>query len=115
MKSIIAGIAVALVPFAVTGALLWLSAEIARRREMARVRQIELTDAIHRELGAVAAPTVRRGARGSWRVVMAVPVDRPETLGALVRITDRVISRAQHARGRRVEIALTAAPEREAA
>jgi hypothetical protein len=115
MKSIIAGIAVALAPFVATGALLWLSAWIARRREMARVRQIELTDAIHRELGAVAAPTVRRGARGSWRVVMAVPVDRPETLGALVRITDRVISHAEQVPGRRVEIAVTAVPQGEAA
>jgi hypothetical protein len=115
MKSMVAGIAVALVPFAAVLALLWLSAWIERRREMAVARQIELTDAIHRELGAVAAPTVRPGARGSWRVLMAVPVDRPETLGALVRIADRVISRAERTPGRRVEIALTSVPGQEAA
>jgi hypothetical protein len=111
MTRIVAGIAVALLPFAVVVGLLWLSGVIQRRRENILARQVELTDAIHRELGAVAAPTVRPGARGSWRVVMAVP----ETLGALVRITDRVISRAERAPGRRIEIAVTAGPEREAA
>ena len=69
MKSIVAGIAIALVPFTAVLALLWVSGWIERRREMALARQIELTDAIHRELGAVAAPTVHPGARGSWRVV----------------------------------------------
>jgi hypothetical protein len=115
MKSFVVGIGVALVPFGAVLALLWLSAWIERRREMAVARQIELTDAIHQELGAVAAPTVQPARHGSWRVVMAVPVDRPETLGALVRITDRVISRAERARGRRVEIAVTPLPDREAA
>jgi hypothetical protein len=115
MLSALAGIAVGLAPFAITLALLWLSAHLERRRELARARQIELTDAIHRELGAVAAPTVEPGAWGSWRVSMAVPVDRPETLGALVRITDRFVARAERGSGRRVEIAVTTAPHRKAA
>ena len=115
MNSVIAAVAVSLVPFAAVLGLLWLSAWIERRRAMAVARQIELTDAIHRELGAVAAPTVQPARHGSWRVVMAVPVDRPETLGALVRIADRVILRADRVPGHRVEIAVTPVPGREAA
>jgi len=106
---------VALSPFAMIIALLWLAAWRQRRREMALARQIELTDAIHREFGAVAAPTVRPAAGGAWRVSMSVPIDRPETLGELVRIADRVIARRDRPRGARVEIAVTAAPTREAA
>ena len=115
MKSIVTGIAVAPGPLhRRPGTPVGVRVDRAAAGD-GSARQIELTDAIHRELGAVAAPTVHPGARGSWRVVMAVPVDRPETLGALVRITDRVISRAERAAGRRVEIALTSMPEREAA
>ena len=45
---------------------------LQRRRATTVARQIEVTDAIHREFGAIVAPTVRR-ARGGWRVVL--PMD----------------------------------------
>lgn len=115
MWSVLTGIAVMLTPVAVTVALLALFAWRERRREMAIARQIEITDAIHRELGAVTAPTVRPGTAGSWQVSMAVPVDRPDTLGALVQIADRVISRGARASGRRVRIEVRGGPEKEAA
>ncbi len=48
-----------------------------------------LTDAIHWELGAVAAPVVSRRPGGGWRVSMAVPIDRPAVVAALLRVTER--------------------------
>ena len=51
-------IAVAATPLAVIAALLRLVDRIERRRDACHARQIELTDAIHRALGAAAAPTV---------------------------------------------------------
>jgi len=88
------GIAVALTPMAVVVILLKIAEGAARRRQDEVARQIELTDEIHRELGAVAAPTVERGSEGAWIVTMRVPLERPGTVAALLRITHRVFSRA---------------------
>jgi hypothetical protein len=54
-------------------------------------RQIALTNAIHMELGAVAAPVVSRRLGGPWRIGIAVPFEQPDTVAAIVRITDRVL------------------------
>jgi hypothetical protein len=62
------------------------------RRRAARVRlQILVTDAIHRELGAVAAPEVERRRPGGWRVRMQVPAGRPALVGPLVQTTTRAL------------------------
>ena len=83
--------AIALTPFLVVLALLRLAESVSVRRDARYARQIALTNAIHRELGAVAAPMVtRRG--GGWLVSMAVPLDRPGTTAAIVRITERMFA-----------------------
>jgi hypothetical protein len=88
MTSLLTAVLVAVAPFAGVSLLLWLAGRRQRERETVVARQIGLTDAIHRELGALAAPTVtRRG--GAWRVTMAVPLERPHTVAALVRLTAR--------------------------
>jgi hypothetical protein len=73
-------------------ALLRLADFVSTRREASHARQIALTDAIHRELGAVAAPVVSRRSGGGWLVSMAVPLDRPGTTAAIVRITERMFA-----------------------
>ena len=85
--------AIALTPFLVVVALLRLADFVSARREARLARQIALTNAIHRELGAVAAPVVSRGPGGGWLVSMAVPLDRPGTTAAIVRITERMFAR----------------------
>ena len=85
--------AVALTPFLVVIALLRLAESVSVRRDARNARQIALTDAIHRELGAVAAPMVSRRPGGGWLVSMAVPLDRPRTTAAIVRITERMFAR----------------------
>ena len=84
--------AIALTPFLVVIALLRLADFVSARREAIHARQIALTDAIHRELGAVAAPVVSRRPGGGWLVSMAVPLDRPGTTAAIVRITERMFA-----------------------
>jgi uncharacterized RDD family membrane protein YckC len=86
--------AIALTPFLVVIALLRLADFVSARREASLGRQIALTNAIHRELGAVAAPVVSRGPGGGWLVSMAVPLDRPGTTAAIVRITVRMFAPA---------------------
>lgn len=84
--------AVAAMPLVVIVGLLRLMDRLQRRREARYARQIELTDAIHREMGAVAAPTVERRRGGGWVVSMRVPLDRPAVVAALLRVTDQVFS-----------------------
>jgi len=86
-------IAIVLTPFLVVIALLRLADFMSARREASLARQIALTNAIHRELGAVAAPVVSRRSGGGWLVSMAVPLDRPGTTAAIVRITERMFAR----------------------
>jgi len=96
MEALINGllsIAIALTPFLVVIALLRLAESVSVRRDARNARQIALTDAIHRELGAVAAPMVSRRPGGGWLVSMAVPLDRPRTTAAIVRITERMFAR----------------------
>jgi hypothetical protein len=86
-------IMIALLPFLAVWALLDLSRRIQRRREQRVARQIALTDAIHRELGAVAAPEVTRSLTGQWTVSMRLPPERAATVGVLTRLTQDVFRR----------------------
>jgi len=106
MTTTLLGIVVAVSPFAAVVGLLRLANWIGRRREANSARQIALTDAIHRELGAAAAPTVRRPLRGGWLVTMMVPVDQPRMVAALVRITERTFASAGDAAAKRLRIVL---------
>ena len=56
-------------------------------------RQIALTDAIHRELGAAAAPEVRRSLTGEWTVSMRLPLHREGMVGVITRLTQDVFRR----------------------
>ncbi len=86
-------IMIALLPFVAVWALLDLSRRIQRRREERVARQIVLTEAIHRELGAVAAPDVTRSLSGEWTVSMRLPLEREATVGGITRLTQDVFRR----------------------
>jgi hypothetical protein len=108
MTTALLAIAVVLAPLAIVGGLLQLAGRAQRRRETRHAWQIELTDAIHSEMGAAAAPVVESTWGGGWLVRMAVPLDKPGVVAAIVRVTDRVFALA----GARdtLEIVLTAQP-----
>jgi hypothetical protein len=86
-------IMIALLPFLAVWALLDLSRRIQRRREERVARQIALTDAIHRELGPVAAPDVTRSLSGEWTVSMRLPLEREATVGVITRLTQDLFRR----------------------
>jgi len=90
-------IGVALAPVLAVIAFLKLADRIERRGLERAERQIILTDAIHRELGAIVAPTVERQRASGWRVGIAVPLDRPDMVATILRITDRVFGAAGEA------------------
>jgi hypothetical protein len=105
MTALIAALALVAIPFLVVSGLLKLVERRQDRRDAQRARQIMLTDAIHWELGAVAAPVVDRR-RGGWRVSMAVPFDRPADVAALLRVTQSHFSANENGTGP-LEIVLT--------
>jgi hypothetical protein len=88
-------------------ALLRLAWRVQERRQLSIARQIALTDAIHRELGAAAAPEVTRGWNGAWTVRMAVPLDRENLVGALTRIAHDFFSGLDGTTAPRLRILLT--------
>ena len=80
---------------------------IRGRRRRAIARQIALTDEIHRELGAVAAPFVHQRGRSGWLVRVAVPLDSPPTVAAIVGIIQAFFTARDGAAAPAVEIVLT--------
>jgi hypothetical protein len=89
MTALVAIFVLAAIPFFAVSALLKLAERLQDRRDHQRDQQIMLTDAIHWELGAVAAPVVSRRRDGGWRVSMVVPIDRPAVVATLLRVTAR--------------------------
>ncbi|HEV2055887.1 MAG TPA: hypothetical protein VGV06_12040 [Methylomirabilota bacterium] len=106
MTGLLAALVMVAIPFVAVSALLALVERLQNRRDSERDRQIMLTDAIHWELGAAAAPVVSRRLRGGWRVFMAVPLDRPVEVAALLRVTQRHFS-ADKEGAESLEIVLT--------
>ena len=99
-------IMIALVPFLAVWGLLALSSRAASAREARVARQIALTDAIHRELGAVAAPDVRRGVTGRWIVSVHLPLQREALVGAVGRITHDLFRRLDRVETPQVHLVL---------
>jgi len=85
-------IVVAAIPMGVVVGLLRLADWRHERRDECHAQQIMLTDAIHREMGAAAAPTVERRRGGGYKVQMMVPLDRPAVVAAILRVTHQVLA-----------------------
>jgi hypothetical protein len=62
-----------------------------RGRQDAIVRQIALTDAIHRRFGAIVAPTVERRLWGRWQVVIPVPLEHAEIVPVLLALAQQAV------------------------
>ena len=105
MTTLLTALVVLAIPCLAVGALLAFAERREDRRALARDRQIALTDAIHWELGAVAAPTVILHPRGGWRVSIAVPLEQPAVVAAILRVTACLFAAEKTAE--RLEIVLT--------
>ena len=73
--------------------MLALAARVQRARDAVSARQVAVTDAIHRELGAVAAPVVRKRAWGPWQVQIAVDFERPALVNAVLAVACEAFAR----------------------
>jgi hypothetical protein len=100
-------ITVTALPFVVVLALVWLSTAMQRAREEAVARQVEVTDAIHRELGAVVSPVVKKRLWGPWQLAIAVPLGRPETVGTVLGIASMTLASTARVEPRDLEIIVT--------
>jgi hypothetical protein len=109
MMTTLLAIAIAVTPLLGIVGALWLAKRAEARRDARYARQIALTDAIHRELGAVAAPTVTQRGDG-WLVDMMVPLDSPATVAAILSVTERAFAAAEGAGTGPLQITLTPAP-----
>src|SRR2546422_11015096 len=86
METLLAVVVVRLSPLAVVLTPLLLASRVERRRAAVIARQVELTEAIHRDLGAVVAPFVTRRPGRRWRVRIAVPFERPAVVEAVLAV-----------------------------
>jgi hypothetical protein len=75
-----------------------------RRTDEARARQIAMTDAIHRDVGALVAPTVEPRLGGPWRVNIPVPFERPEVVASVLGIAHASSRAFDRSRGDHGEI-----------
>src|SRR5205823_4838991 len=110
METLLTVVVVGLFPCLTLLALLGLTARVERRRAAVIARQIELTDAIHREVGALVAPWVMRRPGGAWRVRIAVPFERPAVVEPLVagaRLAARAVAWLRRLRRRERQVPLT--------
>lgn len=99
-------IMIALIPFLAVWGLLALARSLERRRQARVFRQIVLTDAIHRELGAAAAPDVHRTWSGEWVVSVRVALSREDTVGSIARIANDLFRRLDRQEPPRLRVVL---------
>lgn len=94
------GIVAALaVPLLVLVGLLASADRLRRRRQRVIARQVAVTDAIHREFGAVVAPVVSKRLGGPWTVLMTLPPERWAMAGSLAAIAHQVVSTGDRRNG----------------
>ena len=97
-------VAVVMLPASLVAALLLAVGRMERARDARIARQVGVTDAIHRELGAVVAPVVKRRF-GRDRVEIAVPFESPAIVGRVVAIAHTAMLRAGGSRGTKIVLA----------
>jgi hypothetical protein len=97
---------IVLLPFLAVWGLLALAGSRERRRQARVFRQIALTDAIHREMGAVAAPEVHRTWSGEWVVSVRVALSREATVGSIARIANDLFRRLDRQEPPRLRVVL---------
>jgi hypothetical protein len=97
---------VMLVPVVFIVPVLWLANRLERFRHEVRARQVAVTDAIHRRLGAIVSPTVRKRPWGPWEVLIPVPFTRPAVLGEVLAIARAALAPVDGVRAERFQIVL---------
>jgi hypothetical protein len=105
-------IMITLIPLLAVWGLLQVAGAVERGRQRCVSRQIALTDAIHRELGAAAAPEVRRTWTGEWVVSVRLALSRESTVGTIARITGDLFRRLDGRESPQLRLVLLPVDER---
>jgi hypothetical protein len=92
LLEVLTGILFWLSPILLVGALLALAGWRDRRALSATARQARLTDALAEEVGVIVAPVVKRRL-GTWRVTVAVPLERPLVVARILWVLHRTLGR----------------------
>ena len=98
-------------PILVVGPLLWLANRLERARHEVRARQAAVTDAIHRQLGAVVAPPVRKRLWGPWQILIPVPLGRPALVSRVLAIAQAALAPIDGTQPGRLQFVLVAQEE----
>ena len=107
MLTVALQIALVVVVFALPFVLIAVAGRVQRAHREVVERQIAVTDAIHRELGAVVAPVVRRRRRGTWSVAMAAPLDRSVAVGRVMALAYEALATTDRTRAPEVSFVVT--------
>jgi hypothetical protein len=110
MLALLGPIMVVLLVVAVV-ALLLLVERLQRGREARVAQQIAVTEAIHRELGAVVAPSITKRPWAAPRLVIPVPLERPTVVAAVLAIAHRVLRGWDGAAATRIQIVVVPQPD----
>jgi hypothetical protein len=109
MLALLGVVVVIAIPFALIVGLLLLAGHVQEARAACAARQVAVTDAIHRELGAVVAPWLTRR-RGSYRLVIPAPLDRPGVVASALAIAYGVLRSWDAEMVERVQIVVVPQP-----
>jgi hypothetical protein len=110
MPTLLGLITAAFVPLVILVAFLRLTTQRERARDARVACQVAVTDAIHRELGAIVAPTMRKRLWSPCQLVIAVPLERPAVVSQVLALAHKALDRCGEIAGRRVEIVLVPQP-----
>jgi hypothetical protein len=110
MLALLGVIASIAIPFAVIIGLLVLAERVQAAQAACVARQVAVTDAIHRELGAAVAPSLTRGRGGAYRLVIPAPLERPGIVGRALAIAYGVLRSWDAEAAERVQIVVIPQP-----
>ncbi len=106
MLTLLGVLAVVSLPVATVVGLLLLTARVERARARRTAWQVAVTNAIHREMGAVVAPTVTKRLGRACQLVLRVPFERPALVGRVLAIARRALVAFAGPAADRVQIVL---------
>lgn len=105
------GAAVALAYFALIAGTLTLPGWLRTRRQRAARLQAVLTDALDGALGAIVAPRLETPLLGPWRIEMALPFGRPDTVARILAIVEATLAAAEWTPPAAYRIVLASTPD----
>ena len=111
MLTLLVAATVVVLPFVAVVALLLVLGRLQRGREARVAQQIAVTEAIHRELGAVVAPSMSKRPWGPPRLVIPMPLERPHVVAAVLAIAHRVLRGWDGVSAQRIQIVVVPQPE----